>query len=232
MSFGFIRDKSIQARNPFAPFKSAFRRTQFGGTLGGPLPFLNFGEGGPVTKRQRQKLFLRFFERRQRNETGFFTSDVAQGLTSSVTIQAIPGFNPTARTFTNLTAEQATRINSTVNTGLQLLAAGQTANGANLRRARLRVFRFERRQTGLTGSNSLITPNDGSACEPAISPITPTSPVIGSRFFCPARRFPSILETLGAVHRFSSAQRFAACFPGHRPLELFLAAHRPQSQHG
>jgi hypothetical protein len=36
-------------------------------------------------------------------------------------------------------------------------------------------------QTGLTGSNSLITPNDGSAC-PAISPITPTSPVIGSRF--------------------------------------------------
>jgi hypothetical protein len=42
--FGFIRDKSIQARNPFAPFKSAFTRTQFGGTLGGPLPFLNFGK--------------------------------------------------------------------------------------------------------------------------------------------------------------------------------------------
>src|SRR6476620_4604287 len=34
--FGFIRDKSIQARNPFAPFKTPFTRTQFGGTLGGP----------------------------------------------------------------------------------------------------------------------------------------------------------------------------------------------------
>jgi hypothetical protein len=56
--FGFIRDKSVQARNPFAPFKSAFTRTQFGGTLGGPLPFLNFGEGGPVTTGGRDKNFF------------------------------------------------------------------------------------------------------------------------------------------------------------------------------
>ncbi|MCC6328218.1 MAG: TonB-dependent receptor, partial [Acidobacteria bacterium] len=35
--FGFIRDKSIQARNAFAPFKSAYTRTQFGGTFGGPI---------------------------------------------------------------------------------------------------------------------------------------------------------------------------------------------------
>ncbi|HLM60291.1 MAG TPA: TonB-dependent receptor, partial [Pyrinomonadaceae bacterium] len=183
-AFGFIRDKSIQARNPFAPFKSAFTRTQFGGTLGGPLPFLNFGEGGPVTTSGRDKnFFFASFERRQRNETGFFTSNVGQGLTGSATIQAIPGFNPTARTFTNLTAEQAARINSTVASGLQLLAAGQTANGANLICA-ARAYAFfasSGGQTGLTGSNSLITPNDGSAC-PAISPITPTSPVIGSRF--------------------------------------------------
>ncbi|MDQ3042867.1 MAG: TonB-dependent receptor, partial [Acidobacteriota bacterium] len=118
-----------------------------------------------------------------RNETGFFTSNVGQGLTGTATIGAITGLNPTARTFINLTAEQATRINSTVATGLQLLAAGQTANGANLICA-ARAYAFfasSGGQTGLTGSNSLITPNDGSMC-PAISPILPTNPVIGSRF--------------------------------------------------
>ena len=182
--FGFIRDKSVQARNPFAPFKSAFTRTQFGGTLGGPLPFLNFGEGGPVTTSGRDKnFFFVSFERRQRNETGFFTSNVGQGLNGAATIQAITGLNPTARTFTNLTAEQASRINSTVASGLQLIAAGQTTAGANLICA-ARAYAFfasSGGQTGLTGSNSLITPNDGSAC-PAISPILPSSPVIGSRF--------------------------------------------------
>jgi len=55
--FGFIRDKKIQARNPFAPFKSAFTRTQFGGTLGGPLPFLHFGEGGPLQLQAKTKTF-------------------------------------------------------------------------------------------------------------------------------------------------------------------------------
>lgn len=36
--FGFIRDKSIQARNPFAPAgKPDFRRTQWGATFGGPI---------------------------------------------------------------------------------------------------------------------------------------------------------------------------------------------------
>src|SRR5688572_26525689 len=36
--FGFIRDKNIQARNAFAPIaKPDYRRTQYGGTLGGPM---------------------------------------------------------------------------------------------------------------------------------------------------------------------------------------------------
>ena len=190
--FGFIRDKKVQARNPFAPVKSAFTRTQFGGTLGGPLPFLNFGEGGPVTSSGKDRnFFFASFERRQRNETGFFTSNVAQGLNGTATIQAITGLNPTARTFTNLTPEQASRINSTVTTGLQLLAAGQTANGANLICA-ARAYAFfasSGGQTGLTGTNPLITPNDGSSC-PAISPILPTNPVIGSRFILSGAPIP------------------------------------------
>ncbi len=202
--FGFIRDKKVQARNPFAPFKSAFTRTQFGGTLGGPLPFLNFGEGGPVTTSGKDKnFFFASYERRQRNETGFFTSNVAQGLNGTATIGAIAGFNPTARTFTNLTPEQAARINGTVATGLQLLAAGQTANGANLICA-ARAYAFfasSGGQTGLTGSNALITPNDGSAC-PAISPILPTNPVVGSRFLLTGAPVP--LNTRNAAGQFTA----------------------------
>lgn len=155
--FGFIRDKSIQARNPFAPFKSAFTRTQFGGTFGGPII-------------RDKTFFFASFERRQRNETGFFTSDVSRGLTSSVTIPAIPGVNPVARTFNNLTAAQAAFVNALVGSGV----------AANICAARAYAFfASSGSQTALTGSNPLTSPNDGSVC-PAISPILPGA--IGSRF--------------------------------------------------
>src|SRR6266542_3708652 len=72
--FGFLRDKSFQARNPFSPIeKPDFRRTQYGVTIGGPL--------------DRDRTFFFFaFEQRRRDESGFFTSNVAQGLGSSVSI--------------------------------------------------------------------------------------------------------------------------------------------------
>ncbi|MGI8788760.1 MAG: TonB-dependent receptor domain-containing protein, partial [Pyrinomonadaceae bacterium] len=202
VAFGFIRDKSIQARNPFAPFKSAFTRTQFGGTLGGPLPFLNFGEGGPVTSSGRDKnFFFASFERRQRNETGFFTSNVSQGLTGTATIGAIPGLNPIARTFTNLTAQQAAAINNTVAQGLQLIGAGQTATGSALicgARA-YAFFASSGGQTALTGSNNLFSPNDGSGC-PAISPILPGANPVGSRFILSGAPVP--LNTTNAAGQF------------------------------
>ncbi|MEJ7698828.1 MAG: carboxypeptidase regulatory-like domain-containing protein [Pyrinomonadaceae bacterium] len=114
--FGFIRDKSIQARNAFSPVdKPDFRRTQFGGTFGGPLPFLNFGEGGPVSTSGRDKnFFFASFERRQRDETGFFTSNVAQGLNNSFSFPVISGLNPTARNFSGLTTQQLSFIGNTV----------------------------------------------------------------------------------------------------------------------
>jgi len=191
--FGFIRDKSIQARNPFAPFKSAFTRTQFGGTLGGPLPFLNFGEGGPFATSGRDKnFFFAAFERRQRNETGFFTSDVRQGLTASANIGQIIAplptgnvvINPTARSFTGLTAQQAAFINGAVTQGTSLLGSAATFQqgvGIICAARAYAFFATSGSSTALTGSNSLITPNDGSVC-PAISPILPTNPVVGSRF--------------------------------------------------
>ena len=98
--FGFLRHKSFQARNPFAPIEDPpFTRAQYGATLGGPL--------------DKDRTFFFFaFEQRRRNESGFFTSDVASNLTSSVTIAG--------QTFRNLTPQQVTYINT-------LLGAGATA---------------------------------------------------------------------------------------------------------
>ncbi len=65
--FGFLRHRSFQARNAFAPIEDPpFTRAQYGFTLGGPL--------------DRDRTFFFFaFEQRRRNESGFFTSDVDAG---------------------------------------------------------------------------------------------------------------------------------------------------------
>jgi hypothetical protein len=170
--FGFIRDKSIQARNPFAPIdKPDFRRTQYGATLGGPII-------------KDKIFFFTAFERRQRDESGFFTSDVIGNLTSSATIPVIAGVNPVARTFTNLTAAQAAFINTLVGTGV----------GANICAARAYAFfASSGGQTALTGTNPLTSANDGSLC-PAITPILPG--VIGSRFLLTGAPVP--VGTIGS----------------------------------
>lgn len=98
--FGFLRHRSFQARNAFAPIEDPpFTRAQYGFTLGGPLD-------------KGRTFFFFAFEQRRRNESGFFTSDVQGNLTSSVTIAG--------QTFRNLTPQQVTYIN-------QLLGAGATA---------------------------------------------------------------------------------------------------------
>lgn len=162
--FGFIRHKSIQSRNAFAPVidndpnkKPPFTRAQYGATIGFPLD------------RDRTYGFLAF-EQRRRQESGFFTSDVVQGLTSSATIPVIPGLNPVARTFTRLTAAQAGFVNT-------LVASGVAANICAARA--YAFFASSGGNTGLTGTNPLTSPNDGSLC-PAITPILPGT--IGSRF--------------------------------------------------
>ena len=189
--FGFLSDKSFQARNPFAPIaKPDFRRTQYGFTLGGPF-------------KTDRTFFFFAFEQRRRDESGFFTSNVAQGLTGSVTIPVIAGSQPIARTFNNLTAAQATYING-------LLATGNA--GGNLRRAVNYAFLASGGgSTGLTGSNPLISPNDGSGC-PAISPVGTRR--IGSRFILTGAPIPLAQPTRWPVHRLSSAQRPAKSFSG------------------
>jgi len=45
---------------PGAPQRVENRQRQFGGSFGGPLPFLNFGEGGPFATSGKDKLFFFF----------------------------------------------------------------------------------------------------------------------------------------------------------------------------
>ncbi len=192
--FGFIRDKSVQARNPFAPFKSAFTRTQFGGTLGGPLPFLNFGEGGPVTTSGKDKnFFFASFERRQRNETGFFTSNVAQGLNDSLTVGA--PFLPFTQNFTGISTAQKQYVQgllasgnaSLINIGVQYLYLASSGGS-----------------TALTGTNPLIS---------AGGAIT-AGQVVGPRFFLTGAPVPvNTRNTAGQFIAFRPLLNLDRVFP-------------------
>jgi hypothetical protein len=165
--FGFLRHRSFQARNAFAPIEDPpFTRAQYGFTIGGPFD-------------TDRTFFFFAFEQRRRNESGFFTSNVAQGLNGSATIPAIPGLNPTARTFNNITPAQAAFINSLVATGNATAICGARAYA---------FFASSGGSTALTGLNPLASPNDGSLC-PAISPILPGA--IGPRFILSGAPVPA-----------------------------------------
>lgn len=165
--FGFLRDKNIQARNAFSPIAEPdFRRTQWGATFGGPIA-------------KDRTFFFAAYERRDRDESGFFTSDVVGNLTASATIPAIPMLIANAVTFTRLTPAQAAVINQMVSSGNPTLICGARAYG---------YFASSGGITALTGSNSLASPNDGSAC-PAITPIGPGA--IGPRFILSGAPVPN-----------------------------------------
>ncbi len=195
--FGFIRHKSIQARNAFAPVidgdpdkKPPYTRVQYGFTFGGPLV------------KERMHFFFSF-EQRRRQESGFFTSDVIGNAIASVTIPAIPGLNPMARTFNNLTPAQVTYIN-------QQLAM---ATPASICRARAYAFfAASGSSTALNGFNPLFSPNDGSGC-PAISPILPSANPIGSRFLLSGAPVPLTRNADGELVAFRPLNQLRRIFP-------------------
>src|SRR2546423_7660909 len=168
--FGFIRHKSIQSRNPFAPIidndpskKPGFTRAQYGASLGFPLD------------KDRTFGFLAF-EQRRRQESGFFTSDVVGPLTGSVTIGA--PFLPFSQTYTRVTPAQATYVQTLLTSAGQLIASGVPGNialGQALASAAIQYATLASSggQTGLNGSSTLVNPG-GSI---------PAGQVIGPRFF-------------------------------------------------
>ena len=167
--FGFIRHKSIQARNTFAPIidgdpnkKPPFTRAQYGATIGFPFA--------------KDRTFGFFaFEQRKRQESGFFTSDVIQTLTSNVTIGA--PFLPFTQTFDRISSQQATYVQTLLTSANQLIASGVPANiaqGQALANAAIQYAALASSggQTGLTGASTLRSPGGAVAA----------GAVIGQRF--------------------------------------------------
>lgn len=198
--FGFIRHKSIQSRNAFAPVidgdpdkKPPYTRVQYGFTL-----------GGPVIK--ERAFFFYSFEQRRRQESGFFTGDIIGGnnsgaATSSVTIPVIPGLNPLARTFNGLTPDQVAYVN-----GLLTLATPTTICVART----YAFFASVGQNTALNGGSTQISPNDGSMC-PAISPILPGA--IGNRFILSGAPVPLTTNADGQFVAFRPLSQLARIFP-------------------
>jgi hypothetical protein len=188
--FGFLRHRSFQAKNAFAPIPDPpFTRTQYGASLGGPI-------------KKDKTWFFAAFEQRRRQESGFFTSDVTAGLNGSVSIPVIPGLNPVARTFTNLTPSQATYVQN-------LLATGTPTNICG---ARAYAFLASSGgSTALNGSNPLSSPNDGSLC-PGISPILPG--VVGPRFLLSGAPIPlATTDAQGFPIAFRALTQLQRIFP-------------------
>ena len=178
--FGFLRHRSFQARNPFAPIADPpFTRAQYGLTLGGPL--------------DRDRTFFFFaFEQRRRNESGFFTTNVAQGLTGSVTLPPLaPGFP--AQTLTNITPAQQTYINGLLGNAATAplgIAYAYLASGGG--------------STALNGTNPLLATG---------APFTPGT-VVGSRFFLTGTPIPlATVNSLGQPIAFRALRSLQKVFP-------------------
>jgi hypothetical protein len=201
--FGFLRHKSIQARNAFAPLidndpskKPPFTRGQYGVTFGGPI-------------KKNRSFFFTSFEQRRRQESGFFTSDVAAGLNNSLTFP-ITGLG--TQTFQNLTAAQANFI------GTELATAAATADAARGQRAVVYAyFASTGGQIGLTGASTLRSPGN---CPTVLAPGT----IIGARFFQTCAPVPSLgnngvlpgfstVDSAGRPVAFRALNNLARIFP-------------------
>ncbi|HEX6126472.1 MAG TPA: TonB-dependent receptor [Pyrinomonadaceae bacterium] len=219
--FGFIRDKSIQARNPFAPIidgdpskRPPFTRVQYGATLGGPIL-------------KERTFFFGAFEQRRRQESGFFTSDVVAGLTSSASIGAIAVpiptggtfvVNPAPVTFTRLTQAQANYVNTAIATGLVLVQTPATFTQGIQALCGARAYAYLASSGGTTaldGSNPLFGPTFGptspTTC-PNLSPVTAAG-VVGPRFLLSGAPVPLTRNAQGELVAFRPLLQLRRIFP-------------------
>lgn len=58
--FEFLRNDQFDARSFFSPVRPFLRYNNYGYSVGGPLPFLHFGEGGPMIDSGKDKFFFFF----------------------------------------------------------------------------------------------------------------------------------------------------------------------------
>lgn len=167
--FGFIRHKTIQSRNAFAPIidndpgkKPPFTRAQFGFTFGGPI-------------RKDRTFFFISYEGRRRQESSFFTSDVASGLGASLTVGPGTPFPvlPFNTTYSNLTPAQVAFIQ------------GEFASGNVPRITRAITYATLASAGGQTGLNGFSTVRSPGGAIPA-------GGVIGARFFLSGAPIPSL----------------------------------------
>ncbi|MDQ3490745.1 MAG: carboxypeptidase-like regulatory domain-containing protein, partial [Acidobacteriota bacterium] len=96
--FGYIGSEEFNARgtNEDGVEKNLFKEVRYGGTFGGPLPFPNFGEGGPVFRSGKNKLFFfgayeKYFQTGESSAGGSFTTPTLAGLNR---LAAVPGVSP------------------------------------------------------------------------------------------------------------------------------------------
>jgi hypothetical protein len=191
--FGFIRHKSFQSRNAFAPIidndpdkRPPYTRAQYGVTFGGPMI--------------KDKTFFFFsFEQRRRQESGFFTGDIIGGDTSgpassSITIGA--PFFPFAQTYTNLTPGQVSYVQGALTSGnmdqiARALGYVQLASIAG--------------QTALNGASSLVN------LVPGIG--VPQGQVVGGRFLLSGMPIPLTTNAAGQLVAFRPLAQLSRIFP-------------------
>ena len=184
--FGFIRHKSIQSRNAFAPLidntpgkKPPYTRAQYGFTVGGPI-------------NKEKTFFFGSFEQRRRQESGFFTGDIVGGATSSISIGA--PFLPFTNNYTGLTPAQVTYVSG-------LLATGVPANISTA--ITYATMASAGTQTALNGTSTLISPGGGIAA----------GTVIGQRFFLSGAPVPLTRNAAGQLVAFRPLSQLAKIFP-------------------
>jgi hypothetical protein len=182
--FGYLRHKTIQSRNAFAPVidgdpdkRPPYTRVQYGFTFGGPLL-------------KERTFFFGSFEQRRRQESGFFTGDIIGGATQSITIGS--PFLPASQTFTGLTPEQVTYIQ----TILPVSAAAGLAY-AHLASAGS--------QTALNGGSTLINFLPGLG--------VPQGQVIGPRFILSGMPVPLTTNSDGEFIAFRPLSQLKRIFP-------------------
>ena len=216
--FGFLRHKTIQARNPFAPIidndpdkKAPYTRVQYGATLGGPLD-------------RDRTFFFAAFEQRRRQESSFFTSNVqgtgAQFLGSSVQLGAgtalpVPGLPGV--TLTNLTAAQATFIQQQLGAALVAAAGGDATAPARIQSLVGYAFLASAGgQTALNGRSTLISPGGAFGI--------PAGQTIGQRFLASGAPVPvNTIDANGNASAFRPLNQLARIFPISEDTTFFSA---------